>query len=66
MMTDDGFGQLGFYILAVLYLFMGIGSLVSTAIMRRFGTKTCLLLGGIGNVQWILSSILASKFSVAD
>ena len=62
-MNDDGFGRLGFYILAVLYFFMGLGSLMSTAIINRFGTKFCLMQGGIGNTIWILSTILAAKQS---
>jgi len=41
---------------------MGCGSLMSTAIMHKLGTKTCLVVGGIGNVQWILSTILAAEF----
>lgn len=49
-MSDDGFGQMGFYILAVLYLFMGIGSIVSTAVINRFGSRKCMIIGGIGNV----------------
>lgn len=50
IMSDDGFGQLGFYILALLYFFMGIGSLISTAVINKFGTKVCLIIGGVGNV----------------
>ena len=38
IMNDDGFGQMGFYILAVLYLFMGIGSILSTAIIKKLGS----------------------------
>lgn len=49
-MDEDGFGQLGFYILAVLYLFMGIGSVLSTAVINKFGSRYCLILGGLGNV----------------
>jgi len=41
---------MGFYILAVLYLFMGIGSLVSTAIINKLGSRYCLIIGGLGNV----------------
>lgn len=58
-MEENGFEQLGFYILAVLYFFMGLGSLLSTAIINKFGTRFCLVLGGIGNVQWIVSTLLA-------
>ena len=58
-MEENGFDSLGFYILAVLYLFTGLGSLVSTAVINKFGTRFCLIMGGIGNIQWILSTLLA-------
>lgn len=58
-MEEDGFDSLGFFILAVLYFFMGLGSLMSTAIINKYGTRWCLVMGGIGNVVWILSTLLA-------
>eukprot|EP00347_Sterkiella_histriomuscorum_P001726 403370919 len=61
VMNEDGFGQLGFYILAILYLFMGIGSLISTAIINKLGSRNCFIIGGLGNVQWIFSTILAAE-----
>ena len=61
LMEEDGFGRLGFYILALLYLFMGIGSVISTAMINKWGYKVCLFIGGIGNVQWILSTIIAPE-----
>ena len=63
LMSNDGFDQLGFYLLAILYFFMGVGSLTSTAINNKYGTRACLIIGGCGNVIWILSSILASKYN---
>lgn len=58
-MEEDGFEDLGFFILAVVYFFMGFGSLLSTAAINKFGTKGCLIFGGVGNTIWILSTILA-------
>ena len=58
-MENDGFGQLGFFIVAVVYFFMGLGSIMSTAVINRYGTRVCLIMGGIGNTVWILSTILA-------
>ena len=58
IMEQDNFDQLGYYILAVLYFFTGMGSLMSTAAINRLGTKGCLVLGGFGNVIWIASTIL--------
>ena len=59
-MKEDGFDQFGFYILATLYLFMGIGSIISTAVIHKLGSKVCLLIGGLGNFQWILCSVLVT------
>jgi MFS family permease len=44
---------------------MGVGSLISTAVNNKFGTKFCLVLGGSGNVIWILTTTLASKYQDA-
>lgn len=46
IMEEDGFDKLGFFILAVVYFFMGIGSLMSNAAINKFGTRGCLILGG--------------------
>ena len=54
-MNKDGFGDIGFYILATLYFMMGIGSLVSTNAINRFGTKNCLIAGGVGNLIYLLA-----------
>ena len=56
--ADDGYGQLGFIQLAVLYMSMGIGSLMSTAVINKLGTRLCLLMGGIGTLLQILSTLL--------
>jgi hypothetical protein len=61
-MKNDGFDDLGFYILAILYFFMGMGSLLSTAINNKLGVKFCLMVGGAGNVTWILTTVLAAKY----
>ena len=54
-MDEDGFGSLGFFVLGVLYFFMGIGSLLSTAAINKFGTKKCLMIGGFGTIFYIFS-----------
>jgi hypothetical protein len=58
ILEEDGFGPVGFIILAVLYFFMGIGSLISTAVINKCGTKICLCIGGIGCIIQILTTIL--------
>ncbi|CDW89920.1 major facilitator superfamily protein [Stylonychia lemnae] len=61
VMQEDGFGQMGYHILATLYLFMGLGSIFSTAIINKFGSRKCMMMGGLGNAQWIFTTILATE-----
>lgn len=44
---------------------MGIGSILSTAINNKMGVKFCLMLGGAGNIVWILTTVLAAKYKEA-
>mmetsp|Transcript_43037 Transcript_43037/g.31018 ORF Transcript_43037/g.31018 Transcript_43037/m.31018 type:complete len:129 (-) Transcript_43037:1294-1680(-) len=44
--------------LAVLYFFIGVGSLMSAACLKKLGTKTCLVLGGLGHFIFVFASIL--------
>ena len=56
-MMTDGFGELGYYSLAVLYTFATLGGLFSAAILNIIGQKPCMLIGGIGISLWSVSSI---------
>jgi MFS family permease len=58
IMNNDGFGDSGFLILGVIYLSMGIGSLISTALINKFGTRFCLFVGGIGCITRILITVI--------
>ena len=62
-MEDNGYEHLGFYSLALLYLFLGIGSLFSTAIIDKIGVKYCLITGCLCDILWIVSSIPPSMKS---
>ena len=35
MFEDDGFGKLGFYSNAALYLGLGVGSIISTGVLNK-------------------------------
>jgi hypothetical protein len=59
-MTEDGYGNLGFYTMAILHLFICIGSMISTAIMNKIGVKACLFIGSFTQTLWAFSSILAA------
>mmetsp|Transcript_34919 Transcript_34919/g.33965 ORF Transcript_34919/g.33965 Transcript_34919/m.33965 type:complete len:111 (-) Transcript_34919:1151-1483(-) len=66
IMEQDGYGDLGYFILAVLYFCMGMGSFFSTAVMNKLGTRACLIMGGVGNVVWICSGIMPAHQAEND
>ena len=55
LMKSAGFGAVGFYLLAFLFLMMGVGSLLSTAAINKLGTRWCLVFGGLGNTLYLLA-----------
>lgn len=58
ILEDNDYGDLGFVMLAVLYISMGVGSLLSAAVIKKFGTRWCLIMGGIGTIIPILATLL--------
>ena len=59
-MSEDGFGKLGFYSLAVVFLTSGICSFFATSFISKLGTRVSLGLGAIFNSLWVYSAILAA------
>ena len=57
-LEEDGFGKLGFWAIAVLYLSIAVGCLFSTWIMNRIGDIKCMALGSLMNTPWILAFAL--------
>jgi MFS family permease len=57
-MRDSGFGAFGYYLLAIIYLIMALCSFIGPAILKRIGTKKCLILGSLGHFTFIVSTIL--------
>ncbi len=55
LMRQAGLDKVGFYLLGFLFFMMGVGSLMSTAAINKFGTKMCLVFGGIGNMIYLLA-----------
>ena len=53
VMSKNGFGNLGFYALGVLYIAWGLGSIIATAVMNQIGYRMCMVIGGLGNAIWI-------------
>ena len=57
-MNDNGLGNTGFILLAVLYLFIGIGSLISSTILTKIGINKCLVFGALGHFIFVFAQVL--------
>ena len=57
-MSLNGENNLGYYLLAVLYFSISMFSPFSSAILKRWGVKSCLFIGGFGHFCFVLASIL--------
>lgn len=51
-------GKLGFWAIGVMYLSIGVGSMLSTVAMNKMGEIKCMAIGSIVNTPWILSMAL--------
>lgn len=60
MLEDNGFGKLGFYSNAVLYLALGIGSIIATWVMNILGEAKTMSLGFLLCVTFMSSFIVPS------
>ena len=58
IMKENGLGNMGYIMLATLYLFIGVGSIFSTAIQKRFGIRNCLVAGAFGHFIFIFANAL--------
>ena len=58
MLEDDGFGKLGLYSNATIYLGVGIGCLVSTGVMKKIGEIQSMVLGSFMCVPFIAIFLL--------
>jgi len=50
--------NLGFGLLAVLYVSIGLVSLIAPAIHKKIGDKNCLVYGALGHFCFVFCSIL--------
>jgi MFS family permease len=66
-MSDEGYDTLGFYSLALLYLFLGLGCLISPSVMNRIGVKNSLIFGSVCDLLWMTFQIFpAYKMEYPD
>jgi MFS family permease len=54
----NNLGNFGYILLAILYLFIGIGSLVSSAVLKKIGFSKCLVIGASGHFCFVFAQIL--------
>jgi MFS family permease len=54
----NGFGALGFWLLAVFYLFQMLGSVISAAVFEKIGMKSTFIFGGINLSLVVLCQIV--------
>ena len=54
----NNLGNFGYTLLAILYLFIGVGSLVSSAILKKIGINKCLVIGATGHFCFVFAQIL--------
>lgn len=57
-MQMAGYEKLGYFSIAVLYGFIGIGCLISTSLMNKIGAQNSMIIGSLCDFTWILCSII--------
>ncbi len=65
-MKDFGYGNLGFYNIAVLFLVYAIGSFFSTAMVNKMGIKFGLTLGAVFKSLWVLAAVVPAYGSISS
>lgn len=58
MLSDNNFGNLGFYSLSVLYLVFGFSCFVSLPVVKKLGARTCLVIGALCYTFYVSTFIL--------
>lgn len=58
VLSDNNFGNLGFYSLSVLYLVFGFSCFVSLPIVKHLGQKKCLIIGALCYTFYVSTFIL--------
>ena len=65
-LDQNGFGSLGFWELALLYLVMAFSSLISPAVVSKMGFRWCFVIGALGHFAFLLSQILPAWAAESD
>ena len=60
MLEDDGYGKLGLYSNAIIYLGIALGSIVSTGVMNKIGEVHSIVVGSFMCIPFMASFIFAS------
>lgn len=60
VLEDNDFGELGFYSLALLYVFFGIAAFLSTPVVNKLGERMSLVVGSLCYALYVATFILAA------
>ena len=63
VMKDDGFDNIGFYSMSLLYLAFAFGSFFSSAIVNKIGERLSLFIGGLCYFFRIVCFLLPAYYS---
>jgi MFS family permease len=63
-LKENGYENLGFYSLAVLYLFLALSCLTASSIVYRLGPKVSLMCSALVYTIWIFSLGLTTKSNI--
>ena len=66
IMKSFGYGELGFYNIAVLFLCHAIGSFFSTATINKMGIKFGLVVGGVLKSLWVLACVVPAYGAISE
>ena len=67
VLEEDGLNNIGFYVLSVLYFSIAVSSIMSTALVKKLGTYTCLIVGGFGHFCFVFAQIFpAVRYDYPD
>jgi len=58
VLADDNLGSFGYYTLATLYFSIVISAFLSSALVKKMGLYTCLVVGSLGSAAFVFASIL--------
>lgn len=50
----NGYSSLGFYVLGILYVIFGLGSLITGYVVNKIGAKWTMTISTVGYLQFVM------------